>query len=312
MKNTNTVGVIVGRFQVAELHTAHIELIHKALMDNDRVVIFLGTTVVRDSEKNALDYRTRELMLSDAFYDHWDDCFERTTICPLPDQHSDELWSAELDRRIREIDPMGKIRLYAGRDSFAGHYKGNFEIILVDEILDVSGTDDRKQIASCPIGSVDFRKGVIHAKANQYPKVHPCIDVLVVRRSSRGVEMLLGQKYNESKWRLIGGFADPTDESFEDAAKREVGEETKLHVRNLKYICSRRVKDWRYEREQNKIITTFFEAEYVSGVETPSDDIAFLNWFSIEELMLMKENIGVGHIPLIEAYMTNYGYKWQQ
>ena len=313
MKNTNSVGVTVARFQVDKLHVAHIALLKQMLSVNNRIIIFLGTTVVRDSDKNALDYRSRELMLQEEFNENCtEDEMNRTTVCPLPDQHTDALWSAELDRRIREIDPMGKVTLYGGRDSFAKHYEGHFSVVELDEISDLSGTNIRQVIASTPLATRDFRYGVIYAKANQYPKVHPCIDVLVVRQSNRGLEVLLGQKYNESKWRLIGGFADPTDLSFEETAYREVMEETRLHIQNLQYICSRQVKDWRYEREQNKIMTTFFEAEYVSGVATPSDDIAHLNWLTIEELTHMKDHIGLGHIPLIEAYLAKYGYKWQQ
>lgn len=313
MKN-NKVGVIIGRFQIDDLHKAHKLLIDKVLEKSSRVIIFIGTSVVLDSKRNPLDFRTREMMVR-AHLEHLGEQ-DRVAIMPLPDQHTDELWSSELDRRIREIDPMGKATLYGARDSFIGHYKGRNAVETLNLEKEVSATLSasaiREKIASEPLNSRDFRAGIIHAKYNQWPKVHPTVDVIITRTLSRGLEVLLGQKLNESTWRLIGGFTDPTDDGYEAASTREGIEETKLNIGNLKYVCSKRVDDWRYRAEENKIITTFFEADYISGVAEAHDDIKNVNWFTIEELTHMLEQINLGHIPLVDAFLKKHNLQWQQ
>ena len=42
------VAVIVGRFQVNELHDAHIDLITSVTQKHDRVLVFLGNSIIRN------------------------------------------------------------------------------------------------------------------------------------------------------------------------------------------------------------------------------------------------------------------------
>lgn len=317
--NKYNVGVIVGRFQTDEIHEAHEALIRTALNQCDRVIIFLGTSVVKDSDKNPLDFRTRELMVASTIHswDEDDNFYKRVVIQPLPDMATDELWSAQLDRRIREVDPQGSVRLFAGRDSFAPHYLGRNEIIEIESVAGVSATQRRKEIANTHEDEAMFRRGVIHAKVNQWPKVHPTVDIAIIREKNDGeFEVLLGQKEDEVLWRLIGGFADPTDDSYEAAARREGQEETggKYNeagvleggaiVGDPQYVGSFKINDWRYAGERNKIITAFFEANYISGEIKPTDDIARLMWIPLKHI---KENvvpINKGHTILLNALIA--------
>lgn len=311
MKPTNTVGVIVARYQVDELHYAHRKIIEQVLAENTRMIIFLGTSIVLGSNKNPLDYRTRELMLQNdpiCTNNH-----ERIVIAALPDQHSDEVWSDELDRRIKEIDHIGKVTLYGGRDSFLSHYLGRFATKELEPIGDISGTEIRKSIASCPIDSVDFRRGVIYAKHNMHPGVHPTIDLAIVNNNY----VLLGKKHGETAWRLIGGFVDPTDENFEAAARREGKEESGgkydnngvlqggVDIVDVEYLGSFKINDWRYRSERNKIITTFFMAKYAGGTPTASDDLEELAWVSLAQIKEGKEPINPGHKMLINVLIEN-------
>ncbi len=61
------VAVIVGRFQVNELHEAHIDLITSVLNKHDRVLLFLGNSTIRNTLNNPLDYRARRTMIADKF-----------------------------------------------------------------------------------------------------------------------------------------------------------------------------------------------------------------------------------------------------
>ena len=46
------VGVIIGRFQVPELHQAHLDLIQAACNAHDKVIIFLGLSPLMVTQEN--------------------------------------------------------------------------------------------------------------------------------------------------------------------------------------------------------------------------------------------------------------------
>ena len=58
-----SLGVIVGRFQVPELHEGHHKLIAHVLSQHPQILILLGVTPVLGSKRNPLDYITRERMI---------------------------------------------------------------------------------------------------------------------------------------------------------------------------------------------------------------------------------------------------------
>jgi bifunctional NMN adenylyltransferase/nudix hydrolase len=281
MKNIQEIGVIVGRFQVPELHVAHQELIQRVIDNHKRVIIFLGVTPVLVTKKNPLDFITRKEMILKLF--------PNVTVLALPDMPYDTDWSRELDKRIREVAPVGEVLLYGGRDSFRSAYTGNFETTEIEQIANFSGTEIRKEVSQETKASPDFRAGVIFAAYNQYPKVFPTVDVAIVK----GEELLLGRKPHQTLFRFIGGFVDPTDDNFEQAAAREAQEETGVEVGNLQYVGTARIDDWRYRHEEDKIITTLFKAEYISGEAIAQDDIAKLKWFKTNDLR--EENFVAEH-----------------
>jgi bifunctional NMN adenylyltransferase/nudix hydrolase len=284
IKEVKEIGVIVGRFQVPELHAGHVELIQKVVDNHKRVVIFLGVTPVLVTKKNPLDFITRKEMILKVF--------PNVTILALPDMPNDTDWSKELDKRLREVCPMGDALLYGGRDSFRGSYTGHFETTEIEQIANFSGTEMRKDVSQETKASPDFRVGVIFAAYNQYPKVYPTVDVAIMK----GDEVLLGRKPHQTLFRFIGGFVDPTDDSFEQAAQREAQEETGVEVGNLQYVGTARIDDWRYRHEVDKIITTLFTADYVFGNAVAQDDIEELKWFKIKDLEegdFVKEHRGL-------------------
>jgi bifunctional NMN adenylyltransferase/nudix hydrolase len=266
------IGVIVGRFQVPTLHQAHQELIQQVIENHKRVIVFLGISPVLVTQQNPLDFITRKEMLLKAF--------PTITVLALPDMPNDSDWSKELDKRIKEVFPIGDVLLYGGRDSFIKAYTGQLETTEIEPIANFSGTDIRKEVSQETKSSPDFRAGVIFAAYNQYPKVYPTVDIAILK----GDQLLLGRKSHQSHFRFIGGFIDPTDHNFEQAAAREVMEETSIKIDNLQYVGTARIDDWRYRHEVDKIITTLFTAKYVSGEATAQDDIVGLQWFTINEI----------------------------
>lgn len=283
------IGVIIGRFQVHQLHDAHKNLINTVAANHKRVILFLGVSPTLVTKKNPLDFVTRKEMVHQEFPD--------LTILALPDFPSDRDWGNELDRRIREACPMGSVLLYGGRDSFINYYQGSFQTHELDGMANFSGTEVRKEVSQEVKASQDFRAGVIFAAYNQYPKVFATVDVAIVR----GKELLLGRKANEDLFRFIGGFTDPTDDCYEDAAKREAFEETGLEIGQPRYIGSKKIDDWRYRNEVDKIITHLFVADYVFGNPQAQDDIAELRWFDIDKIT--PEMAVAQHRVLLEMFL---------
>ena len=111
-----TTGVIVGRFQVPTLHSAHLELINQVFKNHSRVIIFLGTTEVQISDRNGLDFDQRRMMLISQCTSVYQ--AGNLIIVPLPDTSNNDTWSKALDARIAELCPNGKAALYGGRGSF--------------------------------------------------------------------------------------------------------------------------------------------------------------------------------------------------
>ena len=63
----NEIGVIIGRFQVHELHNEHKKLIYSVLEQHEKVLLFLGTTSAVGTRRNPLDFITRKAMIEEAF-----------------------------------------------------------------------------------------------------------------------------------------------------------------------------------------------------------------------------------------------------
>ena len=274
---THNIGIIVGRFQVAQLHPGHLDLIKNVTENHQRVAIFLGTTSAMSTKNNPLDFLTRKRMIQEHF--------PEVAILSIPDTSNDEEWSKELDQRIKEVFPVGKPLLYGSRDSFINYYSGHFLTKALPPHQSISGTEHRQKTSNEIHASADFRAGVIFGLANQYDKVHPTVDVAIFHKQENKTELLLGRKSKENLFRFIGGFVDPLeDESLEDAAIREAKEETGLDLQNASYVCSMKVDDWRYRKEHDKIITTLFKTEVSSKTGKAQDDIEELKWFNFAEL----------------------------
>ncbi len=63
------VGVIVGRFQVPDLHQAHRDLIEKVISQHQKTIIFLGLSPCKSTRNNPLDFEARKNMILDSYPD---------------------------------------------------------------------------------------------------------------------------------------------------------------------------------------------------------------------------------------------------
>jgi bifunctional NMN adenylyltransferase/nudix hydrolase len=278
----NTIGVIVARFQTPYLHEGHKALIDSVKANHNNLVIVLGISPVLGSRRNPLDFHTRERMIKKEYND--------LVVLPLPNHPVDAQWSQNLDRLLTNTFPGANFRLYGSRDSFIPYYSGKFQTQQLAETGNHSSTLLREKISDRVLDSEEFRTGIIYAYSNTYLKVYPTVDIALFRNNK--TEILLGRKTIDNKWRLLGGFSDPTDDSYEMAAKRELTEECgELDTTPMQYEGSFRVADWRYMNEPDQIITTLFSTDFVSGDPKGADDIADVKWFpvaEVEEMMLVK------------------------
>ena len=289
------VAVIVGRFQVNELHEAHIDLITSVLNKHDRVLLFLGNSTIRNTLNNPLDYRARRTMIADKF--------PTVEIHYINDNPSDTAWTKNLDKLIGEqLLPMQTVTLYGSRDSFLKCYTGKFNTCELEATTFISGTEVRRRVCNNYPPTADYRAGMIAATAYRFPTAFQTVDIAVV--NDKG-ELLLARKPEEKKWRFIGGFSDPASVSLEEDAKREVQEEAGVEVGNITYLGSTLINDWRYRGEIDKIKTALFVAKYVFGKPEGADDVAEVKWVSINNLT--KNDIVETHHVLIDMFNQKFG-----
>ena len=297
MDKEYSIGAVVGRFQVHELHDAHRYIIDQVVNNHKKSIIFLGVPKVVGTKKNPLDFDTRKKMIQASYPD--------SVILALPDFGDDIKWTSELDKRIREVYAIGEVVLYGGRDSFIPYYKkgkGQFDCKELDQYTFVSGTEVRKLVSETVKNSSDFRAGVIYNSYNQYPKVHPCVDVAILNDDNM---LLLAKRPYENGWRFIGGFAHPSDSSYEFTAKRKIAQDAggNLETSELTYVNSSMIPDWRYRGEEDKIISVLYKTKYTGGSIEPSDDVSELKFFNIDNLnddMIVSE-----HKTLLKIFLED-------
>jgi bifunctional NMN adenylyltransferase/nudix hydrolase len=289
----NNIGIIVARFQVAEINSGIRHVIHSVQKRHDRLIIVLGEAAVPGSAENPLPAEARKTMIQDAFPD--------LAILTLKDQPLDERWSESLDELIVRNVPTLSVTLYGNEERFVRRYTGKHAV-------EALPTSERKTGIVKPQFSIaEFRNGMVYAHQQSYAKVFPTVDVAVFRDGHN--EILLGKKAAENKWRLIGGFVDPDDADFAAAAKRELQEECgAVSTGDLIYEGSFRIDDWRYRYEPDKIISTLFSAEYVSGEILPSDDIEEATWIALDALQKLTDTDAVAseHRPMLRHLFQKY------
>ena len=291
------VGVIVGRFQVPNLHDSHIDLIESVRKNHPKVIIFLGVSPLLVSTNNPLDFESRKQMLLERFPD--------VTVLYIKDTKYDAIWSRRLDEQIKDVVSDNQtVTLYGSRNSFISHYSGKHRVAELESTTTLSGSDIRKSIKARVRPSYDFRAGVIWAALNKFKQTYHTVDVAIYNEDES--EVLLGKKPYNDKWQFIGGFTNPECSSDEEDARRETFEETGLEVGPLEYIGSRNIEDWRYKNESDKIRTSLFKTYRLFGVAKGADDLPEVKWFKINEVVEVLDEM---HMPLWEMLSAHTSNK---
>jgi bifunctional NMN adenylyltransferase/nudix hydrolase len=272
------VGVIIGRWQVDDLHEAHTSLIEEVRKNHKRVIIFVGLSDILGGVVDPLDYPTRAAMLLSTYPD--------VTVLPIQDVPGcDEVWSKNLDGAIRTIYPVGAPLLYGGRDSFVAHYTGRFSTVELDALRHPSGTEIREEVGREVRASSDFRAGVIYSTFNQFPRLNMVVDVAVIKRVEDSQPyVLLGKKRGDEGFRFPGGFVDVRDMSLEAAARREVREETGVLPETVEYLGSFPIADSRMG-PRDGMMSAFFLGHVMAATPVrASDDLDEAHWIPASAL----------------------------
>lgn len=282
------VGVVIGRFQVADLHQGHLDIFKRAISENGKLLVILGNSHLIHTRRDPLDYPTRLKMIQSHF--------PEAIVSFVKNRETNEQWSKDIDKLIHDIFPNDIAILYGGRDSFIPCYSGKHECVEVHSYNVESGTQIRNRLETEILSTPDFRQGIIYSAMNRFPRLNGTVDIALVDPDNKTIA--LGKKPQEISWRFFGGFVDIRDESYEMAAKRELSEECPgIEVGNWYSLGSCRVEDWRYAgvEDSEYIMTSFFYCEKLFGTSNGGDDIGSVKWFPIEDL---KNN----NIPLIKCH----------
>lgn len=258
------IGVVVGRFQVASLHEGHIALLSAVAAQCSRLVVLVGYSEAPLNRHDPLPVFCR--------MDAIRAVFPQATILALPDNPSDEAWSQSIDRALQPLASGGFV-IHGGRDSCLTHYSGKWPTKELDLSVTVSGTTIRQ---ATDLGwSYEFRTGMVYAAQIRFPTSYQTVDIAITQAD----HILLGKKAGETLFRFPGGFVDPSDDSLEFAAKRELHEECGLFgVSDLSYAGSARIADWRYRGSVDQVLTSFFVGRHVFGTPKAADDLVAVEW----------------------------------
>lgn len=314
-------GVVVGRFQIDDLHEGHEFLLSSVYgKHGQNMCVIIGDTGTPATRKNPLTIASRAAMVNQWFntflYEnkkkHWRtpifEVSEELDILSLKDNPSDAVWSDNLDKLLNEKFGDKNFILYGGRDSFIKSYRGiHLTIELPDVKIEQSSTNRRELIYTHPAYYVaansSIRMGMIRAVGDTIPRIYSTVDIAMIKNKEF---VLMGKKPGELTWRFPGGFVDIEDETLEAAARREFFEETKLTIEgSVKYLKSFTIDDFRYRNcDDAKIMTSLFIADYCFGIPEASDDLQELEWIPLNNNW-SEDYINPVHLPLFKD-VVNY------
>lgn len=132
-----------------------------------------------------------------------------------------------------------------------------------------------------------------------YPRLAPAVIVAV----TNGNEILLGRarRFPDGMYSTLAGFVEP-GETLEDAARREVFEETGITVGGIRYFGS---QPWPFPHS----LMIGFAAEALNRVIQLNDgELEDARWFHADCLPLLPDRMSIAR-RLIDAFSTGPGRK---
>ncbi len=128
----------------------------------------------------------------------------------------------------------------------------------------------------------------------------PAIIVRIHRIGSDGEDQILlvhARNFRRSEmYGLVAGFVE-TGETLEECVKREVYEETHLHIQNIRYFAS---QPWPFPCG----IMIGFTADYAGGeVQVQEEELSRAAWFTRDHLPKIPDKLSIAR-RLIDDWLT--------
>ena len=110
-----------------------------------------------------------------------------------------------------------------------------------------------------------------------WPPLATAVIVAITRHGGEEILLVQSHKFKRDYMGLVAGFVE-TGETLEECVKREVWEETRLHIRNLRYFAS---QPWPFPN----VLMVGFTAEYADGELTlQTSELKKGGWFRRDNL----------------------------
>lgn len=290
---TESIGVIVARFQVHNLHVGHRYTVEYVLERHQEVLVILGVSY-SSTDRNPLSFEMRKGMLESLYPG-------RLTIVPSTSSPSSiETRSQMIDVLIRKTFPNRDAVVYGARDSFIHNYSGIFPVREVPTVYSGSATQVRESVGV--INSPDFRAGVVYSHVHRKVGIHSAVDVAIL--GPQGI-LLVGKKNEEGRLRFPGVFFNPDeDDSFEQAGIRCVQKEipTIRFADSLKFVASQRISDWRFKKTRESVVSLLMKTHYINGDPHPGVGVDSVEWVPLSEC---GNRLIESHIPLLNLLKQN-------
>ena len=123
----------------------------------------------------------------------------------------------------------------------------------------------------------DISKRCTHCGKEIWPSPAAAVIVAVTRNEGREILLVQSKNFKRDYMGLVAGFVE-TGETLEEAVRREVREETRLEIRNLRYFDS---QPWPFPN----VLMAGFAAEYAGGtLELQRSELRKGGWFDRDHL----------------------------
>ncbi|WP_421861880.1 NAD(+) diphosphatase [Motiliproteus sp.] len=151
----------------------------------------------------------------------------------------------------------------------------------------------------------DYSARCDHCGYHQYPRISPCIIVLVTRPGVDGKpeQCLLAHAahFKQERYSTLAGFIE-AGETAEQAVAREVMEEVGIEVKNIRYWQS---QSWPFPHS----LMLGFYAEYAGGEIRPDGvEILKAQWFDAQTLPELPPKLAIS-TTLIEGFLAGVHHR---
>jgi bifunctional NMN adenylyltransferase/nudix hydrolase len=322
-------GLVIGRFQ--PLHYGHTSLLEKALEENDKVLVLVGSAGKLPDYKNPFPVETRIKLIED----HFEEDLGNLCVKGIKDYPSDSQWIEDVTARVMtmEDDPTN-VTLYTSEKDET-FYRTNFLYsvvskssegisatdlrtaiylgkpwVLVPEVTRVLmenyiGTDEWKRMLNeyflCKQSKAEALSN--HKFSNPIePVVHAAViqdnKVLLVKR---------GGVRGHGQWALPGGFLNH-DETTRAGALRELAEETNVDLLSLERATE---LNQCIEENMKGLSTRTLGINYLYAVHKDEvldikagDDAQEVQWVSLEEIMNDEFSLFYNHTTILRRLLA--------